>query len=239
MTEVAVPADLVDGFGAIARTLLAQADVADTLQKIVELAVVTIDGCDHAAVSVVHGTMVETEASTGDLPRRVDELQYATGQGPCLDAIRHHEVFRTDDLGAEDRWPDFSARAVELGARSMLAFRLFVEADTMGALNLYSSDYGAFDHPDAERVGSVYAAYAAVAWSSARHQANMAEALRTRDLIGQAKGILMATRHLSEDQAFEELREASQRLNMKLRDIAADVTYTGAPPAPPPGPRAP
>jgi transcriptional regulator with GAF, ATPase, and Fis domain len=212
-----------DAFADIARTLLAEGDVQHTLQKICDLAVETIDGCDHAGVSFLKGSNVHTPAASDDVPRAVDAIQYETGEGPCLDAIREHEVFETGDLGRERRWPNFSARAQrETGVTSALCFRLFVEGDTLGALNLFSKAADAFDE-HSRTVGIVFAAHAAVALSTAMHDEQMEEALQSRDLIGQAKGILMAREGINADQAFDMLRRASQRLNVKLRDVAGSV----------------
>ena len=217
-------------FAEIARALLAEDDVQRTLQKIVDLAVDTIDGCDHAGITFMKGKNVTTPAASDDVPRTVDAIQYRTGEGPCLSAIRDHEVFETGDLGQEARWPAFSVEAQrETGVTSMLAIRLFVEGDTLGSLNLYSKAADAFD--DASRtVGLVFAAHAAVALSTALHDEQMEEALLSRDLIGQAKGILMAREGITADQAFETLRRASQRLNVKLRDVAGEIVGSGQPP---------
>ena len=118
----------------VARQLQAERSAQATLQTMVELAVSTIRGCDHAGVSIVErDEQIDTPAASDDVPRHVDALQYESNEGPCLDAIREHAVFQTDDLHAERRWPDFSARATrETGVRSVLSFRLFVEQDTSG-----------------------------------------------------------------------------------------------------------
>jgi transcriptional regulator with GAF, ATPase, and Fis domain len=221
-------------FAEVARALLAEKDVQHTLQRIVDLAVETIDGCDHAGITFRRDSKMSTPAASNDVPGQVDAIQYETGEGPCLDAIREHEVFATGDLGAETRWPKFSRRAhEETGVTSMLCFRLFVDGDTLGALNLYSKAVDAFDD-EARAVGLVFAAHAAVALSSALHDEQMHEALRSRDVIGQAKGILMAREGLTADQAFDMLRRASQRLNVKLRELAEEIAYTGEPPGSPP-----
>ncbi len=219
-------------FAEVARSLLAEEDVQHTLQKIVDLAVETLDGCDCAGITFLKGREFSTPAASSDVPRKVDAIQYETGEGPCLDAIREHEVFRTGDLGEERRWPKFSARAQrETGVRSMLCFRLFVDGDTLGALNLYSKAADAFDDRSMA-VGLVFAAHAAVALSSALHDEQMEEALQSRDVIGQAKGILMAREHVNADEAFDMLRRASQRVNVKLRDIARQIADgASAPPA--------
>ena len=223
-------------FAEIARKLLAEEDVQATLQKIVDMAVETIDGCDHAGITFQKGKKGDTPAASDDVPSVVDAIQYEMGEGPCLSAIRDHEVFETGDLGSEVRWPNFSARARrETGVTSMLSFRLFVEGDTLGALNLYSKAADAFD--DSSRtVGLVYAAHAAIALSTASHEEQMNEALASRDLIGQAKGILMAREGVGADEAFDMLRRASQRLNLKLRDVADQMVQTAkAPEAQPSG----
>lgn len=212
-----------DAFAEMARALLAEDDVQHTLQKICDLAVETIDGCDHAGISFLKGRKVDTPAASDDVPGKVDAIQYEVGEGPCLDAIRDHEVFETGDLGREDRWPHFAIRAQrETGITSMLCFRLFVAGDTLGALNLYSKAAHAFGD-ESRTVGLVFAAHAAVALSSAIHDEQMEEALQSRDLIGQAKGILMAREGITADQAFDMLRRASQRLNVKLRDVAGSI----------------
>jgi GAF domain-containing protein len=221
-------------FAEVARSLLSQEDVQHTLQKIVDLAVETIDGCDHAGITFLKGKLPSTPASSNDVPPKVDAIQYETGEGPCLDAIRHQEVYQTGDLGQERRWPSFASRAQrETGVTSMLSFRLFVAGDTLGALNLYSKAHDAFDDED-RTVGSVFAAHAAIALSSALHDEQMEEALRSRDIIGQAKGMLMAREGVSADEAFDMLRRASQRLNVKLRDLASGMVRGDPTPSAPP-----
>jgi len=217
-----------EAFADVARALLAEGDVQQTLQKIVDLAVDTIDGCEHAGISFLKSGKGSTPAASDDVPRSVDLVQYETGEGPCLDAIRESQVFESGDLGREARWPQFAARAQRAtGVTSMLCFRLFVEGDTLGALNLYSKAADAFDER-ARTVGLVFAAHAAIALSTALHDEQMDEALRSRDLIGQAKGILMAREGVSADEAFEMLKRASQRLNLKLRDVARSVVDPGS-----------
>ena len=110
----------------------------------------------------------------------------------------------------------------------MLSFRLFAEGDTMGALNLYSKERAAFDDR-ALAIGSVFATHAAVALASAQHDEQMLQALLSRDVIGQAKGILMAQQQVTAEEAFEILRRASQRMNMKLRELAERVALRTPP----------
>lgn len=214
---------VAETFAEVARLLLAEQGVERTLAKVCKLAVETIDGCDHAGVSLIEGRKVSTVGASDEVPERVDAIQYETEQGPCLDAIREHEVFQVDGLGEEQRWPKFASRAAqETGVASMLSVRLFAEEDTMGALNLYSKRADAFDE-EARELASVFAAHASVALAGARREEQFRDALASRDVIGQAKGILMAREGISSDQAFDALRRASQRLNVKLREVAEQV----------------
>lgn len=217
-------------FGDVARALVAEDTLQDTLDRIVQLAVDTIVGCDFAAVSLMERRKIHTAASTGDVPERVDAIQYEVDEGPCLDAIKDHEVVQVDDLSKEQRWPRFSPRTVgETKIMSMLSFRLFSEEDTMGALNLYSFDADAFED-DATDVGSVFAAHAAVAMVGARQQEQLENALKSRDVIGQAKGIIMGRDGVTDDEAFDRLKRASQRVNLKLTEVADRVARTGEAP---------
>ena len=219
--------DAAETFAEVARALLGEHDMTGTLQRIVELAVEHLEECEYAGITLVERGRITSPASSNDIPRKVDEIQSETGEGPCVDAIREHEVFKTGDLAAEDRWPKFSRRANEAtGVVSILSLRLFVERDTLGALNLYSTQRDAFDATD-EALAAVFATHAAVAMSSAKREANLERKAQTRDVIGRAKGILMAMRHVTDEQAFALLREASQRLNVKLTTVAEEVSDTG------------
>lgn len=224
-------ADLAGVFADIARQLEAEASPERTQDRVTRAAVAAVDGCDHAAISIVRRRGgIETVAATDDVPQRVDDIQYDTGQGPCLNAISTHETFMIDDLASDDRWPAFSRRAFEeTGVRSMLSFRLFVREDTIGALNLYSREPDAFDE-HGSAVGTVLAAHAAIALSAAQEHERaeqLEDALRTNREIGMAMGVLMGRGGVTQDQAFATLRRASQYLHRKLRDVAAEVVETG------------
>jgi hypothetical protein len=203
--------------------LLSEGDEAATLDKICQLAVATVDGCECVGISLLRRGKVESRSSTDDVPRRLDEIQSETQEGPCVDAIRDHEVFLTGNLRSEARWAAFSRRAHdETGVASVLALRLYADEDTMGALNLYSSARDAFDDHDIA-VGAVFASHAAVAMHDSRSRSDLEARADTRDVIGMAKGLLMAREGVSPEEAFDILRRASQRANVKLRTIAGDV----------------
>lgn len=224
--------ELAQEFGAIARSLIAESDPGATLQRIVSLAVETIDGCEHAGISVIEGNTVTSPASSDEVPAIVDRIQSETGEGPCVDAIKNDEMFQTGRLSEEPRWPAFTPRAVvESRIESVLSLRLFVQGSTMGSLNLYSTQPDAFDDRDVA-VATVFAAHAAVAWSTSRTIENLRAGMVTRQLIGQAVGLLMVRQGMSDDDALDALRRASQRLNIKLRQVAEAVVHPpDAPPA--------
>ncbi len=111
----------------------------------------------------------------------------------------------------------------------MMCSQLFVQGDRLGGLNLYAGRPGAFD--DSQDIGQMLAAHAAVAVAGAECEANLRTAVNNRDVIGQAKGILMERHELTADQAFAVLARVSQELNRKLADVARELTDTGAVPA--------
>ncbi len=219
-----VDVELAKEFSDIARLLLAEADPQATLQRIVTLAVKTIDGSEHAGISVIEGKVVTSPASSDEVPAIVDMIQSETGEGPCVDAIKEHQVFQTGRLSQEKRWPNFTPRAVaESGIESILSLRLFADG-TMGALNLYSTQPDAFDDRDVA-IATVFAAHAAVAWSTSQMIENLRAGMVTRQLIGQAVGLLMVRQDMTESDALDALRRASQRLNVKLRQVAESIVH--------------
>ncbi|MCW2580460.1 MAG: Response regulator receiver and and CheY domain [Blastococcus sp.] len=218
--------------GRLARQLQEEhGDVEATLAAITGSAVLTIPGADECGISYVTGrTHVEPRAATGELPRAVDELQQNLGQGPCLDAVWDERIVRMDDASTERRWPEFARAAAGLGVGSMLSFQLFVVGDRLGALNLYSRTARAFDE-ESQEIGSLFASHAAVALAGAEHEANLLAGMAHRDVIGQAKGILMERFKLTPEQAFGLLTRTSSHTNRKLRDIAENLSETGQLPA--------
>lgn len=218
---------LAEGLVGVSRQLQREASPAATWQRIVELAVQRMPNCESAAIALVYPDgRIDTPAATDEAARAVDRIQYEAEQGPCLDAFREHESFLTADLAREDRWPQFAGRAEqETGIHSMLGFRLFVREETLGALNLYSRQIGAFG--DADRaIGALFASHAALAMSNAqeRHtREGLERALVGSRMIGLAVGMLMEQRRVDRETAFAILSEASQRANIKLRELAERI----------------
>jgi GAF domain-containing protein len=211
----------------LARTLQDEKDLENTLAAIVRTAAETVPGAQEASISsVAHRREVHTIAATGELPRAVDQAQYDTGQGPCLETLYEQQTVRLPDLTTEQRWPDFSARTTELGLGSMLSVQLYVHGSDLGALNLFSRERDAFDD-ESEQVALLFASHAAVALVGAQEQEQLHTALNSRDVIGQAKGILMERYKITDHDAFRLLIVASQTTNIKLAEVAKRLAQTG------------
>jgi GAF domain-containing protein len=210
----------------LARELQADLTTEALLRHIVTAAITEVPGAQYAGIALITGREFVTRAASGELVERIDRVQYQAGEGPCLDAARHHETVRCDDLRTEARWPRFVGQAADLGVLSVLSFQLFAGDDSFGALNLYAANPGAFG-ADSESTGILLASHAALAMAAARTQAGLLTALDSREIIGQAKGILMERYKITGVQAFGLLVASSQAVNRKLRDIAEHLVATG------------
>lgn len=201
--------------------------VDQALRAITAAAVEAVPGADDAGVSYRVGSRIEARAATGERPAVLDKLQDELGQGPCYAAIRKHPLVHCPDMARERRWPRFATACREHGVASMLSVRLYVTADKkLGALSLYSAEPAAFDE-DAEEVARVFSVHAAIALAAAEREEHLEAALRSRDRISQAKGILMERFKLTPDEAFALLARASSVTNRKLKDVAEEIATTG------------
>jgi hypothetical protein len=225
------------------RALLASADGGPPdPDRIVRFAGRAVAGSDHCALTLARGGRPPaTVASTGDVPRLVDALQYRLGEGPCLSAIGSHGVTRADDLATATQWPAFAPACVEATpVRSMFSVRLVLSGENRAAMNFYAERPHAFDDADTG-TGAIFGPFAALALQCSLYEsevANLTQALGSSRQIGTAIGIIMTRELITSEEAFARLVGASQRLNRKLRDVAAEVAETGTLPAPRPAPRA-
>ncbi|OMQ15779.1 antitermination regulator [Modestobacter sp. VKM Ac-2676] len=218
---------------ALARVVLAGRELPDVLDEVVRIARGAIPGAEATSVTLIRGDRSFTAAFDGQLAMDADELQYERGYGPCMDAARAGETFLVEDMTIDDRWPDYARHAAERGVRSSLSTPLPFQGATIGALNNYSTRVGGFTPADAALAEEV-AAFVAVVVGNAEaasrameDAANMRRAMATRAVIEQAKGILMERHKITGDQAFTVLTHASQRRNVKLRDVADELVATG------------
>ena len=222
-----LPADLYAQLAEATRELHAEPSTQLTLQRSVLLATELIPNCDYAGISMVHrNRTIDTPAATDELVIRGDELQYALGEGPCLDAIWHYDTVISANLAEEERWTTWAPRvAAELNIRSMLALRLFTSTELVGGLNLYSKDVDAFDEDDAY-TGTYLAAQIAVAVAEEQQTDSLRIGALNRTIIGQAQGILMERYKIDADQAFNVMRRVSQDNNIKLIRVADELVRT-------------
>ncbi|MHA7240343.1 GAF and ANTAR domain-containing protein [Arthrobacter sp. TMS1-12-1] len=219
--------DLATELAELARSLQQEPDSEAVLAGFVHAALELIPGADEGSVSVVLGRKnVGSRAPSGELPERIDALQMETGEGPCLEAAYEHRTVRVPDMAHEERWPLFARRATEAGARGMLSIQLWVEGDDLGALNLYSHEADAFTD-ESENIGLLVASHASVAFAEAEKSRQLRAAVDSRDIIGQAKGILMERHKITGAQAFIVLSMASQRTHLKLWGVADHLINSG------------
>ena len=202
-TGGAVGQDLAQAMADLARRLQRQSDPESVMNVIVSAVPGTIPGAEEATVSLVHNRRrVLSAAFTSERARRFDELQQETQQGPCMDAMYQQQTLRVDDLATDPRWPELARRATsELGVASMLSFQLFVHANDLGALNLLARRPNAFSD-ESESIGLLFASHAAIAVADAQDLHHVATALNRRDVISQAKGILMERYKITAPMAF-------------------------------------
>jgi hypothetical protein len=230
----------------IARLLVHASDPDDATADIVAAAQQVVPGCDAASFSKPAGIEVLTTATTSPVAQYLDSLQYENGEGPCLEALLTLQLVTSDELAADSRWPQLVAAVAAAGfVASAMASPIVDERDpgtAFGSINNYSTSIGAFDEEARDCVMLLSAHLGAVLTLAARAAdadtttMQLTEAVESRDVIGQAKGILMERQRLTADQAFDVLKRASQRLNRRLRDVAGDLTRTGEIATPPRGP---
>jgi hypothetical protein len=235
--------ELIASFSETAQALFSAGNPTDTLRAVVNLAVQTIDGCDFASIFVQDGNTLTGPVGTDSVAAEVDVIQHRAGEGPGLDAITKGETLYAEDLTDDPRWVCFGPDSAALGVRSALALRLSDDPVRGAALSLYArypKAFGALDRAKAV----ILAAMAGLALSAAEAHEDekrntLQAAMDTREMIGQAQGILMERERITADQAYDILRRASQHLNTRIRDVAQTLVDTGKSPqtgsAPPPG----
>lgn len=225
---------LAAAFAAIAGNLYSADSFDDVLLRIAQTAVSTVAGCDMASVTLSERGSYQTAATTNAVASLVDQAQYDVDEGPSLDAIDAPIVYAQSF--PDTRWPTLASRPADLGAQSAASYRLsaanLTTVGTRGSLNTYGSEPDAFGD-EAQEIALILAAHASVAAAAVRERDalqdladNLNEALLSRDVIGQAKGILMERLNISPEDAFDVLRRASNRLNERLHAVALSLTET-------------
>lgn len=219
---------LDDGLRALAQCLLPDKSTEEVLGEVADLAAQSLPGCDAASVTLGRNGRPVTPVWSDDVALRLDEAQYDAEEGPCICALESGTVVRIDSYADDPRWRTFAGHALQAGVASSMAVPLAAAGEVIGALNLYSRRPAAFGA--VEDRAEVFARQASITLANARalEQARtlaqqLALALENRDVIGQAKGIIMAGEGCTPDEAFDILRRASQRSHRKLHEVAREM----------------
>ncbi|MGW5745524.1 GAF and ANTAR domain-containing protein [Amycolatopsis sp. NPDC003861] len=227
---------LAQRFGALASVLLEAGSLHEAMERVVSAALRIVPGAELASITMRSPDGgFHTPVRTGAEAEELDRIQYRTGEGPCLEAARHNGPGHclSDDLAGSVAFPEFGPRAARLGFRSLLATTLLPDRKSglpPGAINLYSRRTGAFSGNAVDHAlilsshASLALAGSAAHTAAALREKNLQRAIDGRDVIGQAKGILMNRRGVSADEAFDILRRTSQELNVKLAELARTLT---------------
>ena len=214
----------------LAGALLDDDVLHDLLQGLTVLANHTVAGSHSVSITLAENGRYRTSSSTGREATAIDEAQYRDDDGPCLQAMRSTRQVRAGVGERANHWPHFDEEATRLGVTSVLSTPLVRSGgDAVGALNMYAREGRSFGPAD-ERTAQLIGEHAAVLvertralLSSTRLNDQLRQAVATREIIGEAKGILMESQHCTRDEAFDILRRASQRENRKLRDLAEEL----------------
>jgi GAF domain-containing protein len=202
-------------------------DSETVIAELAEHAAIEIPGAQYAGITVTRNAKhIDTPAATHMWPVLLDKIQQRHREGPCLTAAWDEKTVYVADLETDDRFPLYRRDVLtESPIRSIMAFQMFIAGETMGALNVYSEQPNAFG-PDARNIGLAFAAHSSVAWNAARRDEQFKRALASRDVIGQAKGMVMERYGVDAVQAFAVLRKLSQDSNVPLVQVAAELVAT-------------
>ncbi|HEX3796296.1 MAG TPA: GAF and ANTAR domain-containing protein [Acidimicrobiales bacterium] len=219
---------LQESLRALSQFFVNDGTLGDTLQRVSEMAC-EVTPAKYAGITI----MVEGKPRTGIFTNieapEIDAAQYESGEGPCLQAFRDQKIYRIDSTHDEARWPEFAATAAAHGIGSTLSVPMTARGESMGALNLYADSPNAFtgDHERRVQMFADQASYALVNaqvyWDVRQLSENLGQAIKSRETIDHAVGILMAGGGRPATEAFQILVRASQRENRKVRDIAEDI----------------
>jgi hypothetical protein len=207
-----------------ARSVGKSTSVEETLETIVHVAQQSLPGFEHVGISSIDRRgRVETRAQTGDLVRQLDELQYELREGPCVDTLRTAALVEAPHIRHDQRWPRYVPAAVQLGLKSQFAVKLYLDEEgTLGGLNIYSTSSEDID-AEVPVIAELFATQAALALGKVRELTHLNAALESREVIGKALGLIMATHQVDEKGAFAYLARLSSTSNVKMRDLAAGL----------------
>ncbi len=197
-------------------------DLDQTLARITAAAVEVLPEVTMSSISIRHGDdSLETAAPTHDVLCEVDAAQYQLQEGPCYEASTDSGTVVSTDMANDERFPRYRRTALEAGIRAQVGIRLFETGESIGSLNLYSDRVGAF--ADLGSLADLFREQSAVALAYAHEVQTLREAVQTRQLIGQAVGVIMERYNLNDQRAFAVLPGVSWTRNVKVRLFALVV----------------
>jgi GAF domain-containing protein len=220
---------LEESLAALSQFFVGDKTMLQTLDRVTSMTSRALPEAEFVGITMMSDGKLATTVFTDPEAREIDQAQYESGNGPCVESFRTGEVLRIESTEQDERWPEFSAACLAHGIHSTLSLPLSVDTTTHGAMNLYSRGHAAFG---AEQLAtaSLFAAQAAVVlanassyWAARARSEQLEEALTNRAEIEQAKGIIMSTMRCTADEAFDVLVEQSQRENRKLREVARQI----------------
>jgi GAF domain-containing protein len=224
MTDVVALGEAAEAFWDLAQRVYRGESYRGIYEEICRTALTVIPGCHHACITTISaGQAPVLQATTDEIASLVDRIEWETREGPCVDAILSQRFEWDTDITRNPTWPRLAERVLaETPVRGMIGYRIIVGERKIGALNLLSDEPGAFTQDDAD-MGAILASFASVAVTAAsQHEeaGSLREGLLSNREIGKAIGLLMATHSIDDQDAFERLRQASSRVNIRLADIA-------------------
>ena len=229
---------LGESVAALSQFFVGDRTVEDTLHRVAALAVDAISPADFVGLTLLVEGRQRTAVFTDPASPEIDQAQYDSGEGPCLDAFQTGQVVSVGSTVVDEAYPAFREAAATHGILSTLSLPLAVAGARVGAMNLYSNEEHGFSSADQE-IATEFAEHAAIVlansqayWDAHALSLRLNESMDHRAIIEQAKGILMAAQHCSADEAFDLLVAASQRENIKVREIARRLVDRATTPDP-------
>jgi GAF domain-containing protein len=216
-----------EAFAELGRINFRETDFAAVIARVADIAKRTIPGADDVSITLVGPGGAQTAAFTGERAVMVDEWQYQHGHGPCLAAAAANITVTVPDLAGDGRWPEWANQAIGAEVHSSMSIGLPLRESVSGALNVYATKPNAFDE-DAVNLAETFAGYAAMAMANANLDESPATlaghtraAMDNRAVMEQAKGIIMAERHCTPDEALAVLVKVAEYSSRSLHDVAA------------------
>ncbi|ADB32909.1 ANTAR domain protein with unknown sensor [Kribbella flavida DSM 17836] len=209
--------------GKLARTLQETEEPDAVLKEAVRGAIELLPPVVAGSVTLPAGPeRVDVKAASSELAMRIGAVLTDLGEGPSLDALASRQTVRAARLADDERWPRFAVPVLELGVTGVLCLPLYVDDRTLGVLNLYTLDPDGFTAED-EQAGQALAIQAAVAYAWAQRTEQLLTAVETRDLIGEAVGLLMERYSIGADRALGMLRQCAHQSDRDVVDAAHEL----------------